>query len=46
MDVGEASVAPPATIPETGGAVLNLALPLLLGGLAFAGGGYALRRKG
>jgi prenyltransferase beta subunit len=44
MDVGQAAVAP-TTIPQTGGAVLNLALPLILGGLALAGGGYALRRK-
>jgi hypothetical protein len=43
MDVGPAAA--PATVPETGGAVLNLALPLLLGGLALAGTGYALGRK-
>jgi squalene cyclase len=42
MDLGEAA---PATVPETGGAAVNLALPLLLSGLALAGGGYALRRK-
>jgi hypothetical protein len=42
MDVGEAV---PATMPETGGAAANLALQLLLGGLALAGGGYALRRR-
>jgi hypothetical protein len=42
MDVGEAA---PATMPKTGGAAANLALPLLLGGLALAGGGYALRRR-
>lgn len=42
MDVGEAA---PATMPVSGGAAANLALPLLLGGLALAGGGYALRRK-
>jgi hypothetical protein len=45
MDVGQATAAPPSTTPETGGAVLNLALPLLLGGLALAGGGYALGRR-
>lgn len=43
MDVGQ--TAAPPTMPETGAAVANLALPLLLGGLALAGGGYALRRK-
>jgi prenyltransferase beta subunit len=43
MDVG-AAAAPP-TVPETGGAVANLVLPLVLGGLALAGGGYALRRN-
>jgi hypothetical protein len=42
MDVGGAA---PATMPETGGAGANLALPLLLGGLALAGGGYVLRRR-
>lgn len=42
MDVGEAA---PATMPETGSTTANLALPLLLGGLALAGGGYALRRR-
>ena len=45
MEVGEASAAAPATAPETGGAAANLALPLLLSGLALAGGGYALRRR-
>ena len=43
MDVGEAAA--PATVPETGGPAVSLALPLLLGGLALAGGGYALSRK-
>jgi hypothetical protein len=43
MDVGEAAA--PVTVPETGGAPLNLALPLLLSGLALAGSGLALRRK-
>jgi LPXTG-motif cell wall-anchored protein len=33
------------SMPETGGAVANLALLLVLSGLALAGGGYALRRK-
>jgi LPXTG-motif cell wall-anchored protein len=42
MDVGAAA---PAAMPETGGAAVNLALPLLLGGLALAGGGYVLRRR-
>jgi len=45
MDVGEAAVTAPATMPQTGGAALNLALPLLLSGLALASGGYALHRK-
>jgi len=49
MQVGEAAAAPaasaPATVPETGGAVLALALPLVLGGLSLAAGGLALRRK-
>lgn len=45
MDVGEASVASPETMPETGAAVANLALPLLLVGLGLAGSGYALRRR-
>lgn len=43
MSVGEAAA--PVTVPETGGAVANLAVPLLLGGLALAGSGYALSRK-
>jgi prenyltransferase beta subunit len=43
MEAGEAAA--PATIPETGGTALNLALPLLLSGLALAGSGLALRRK-
>jgi squalene cyclase len=45
MDVGEASVASPVTMPQTGAAVANLALPLVLVGLALAGSGYALRRR-
>jgi hypothetical protein len=45
MDVGEVTAPPPETVPESGGAALNLALPLLLGGLALAGGGCALRRR-
>jgi hypothetical protein len=45
MDVGEAAATAPTTVPETGGAVVNLALPLLLAGLALAGSGYALRRR-
>ena len=43
MDVG-APAAPP-TVPETGGAGLAPALPLILSGLTLVGGGYALRRK-
>jgi len=43
MDVGEAAA--PVTVPQTGGAVANLAWPLLLSGLALSGGGYALRRR-
>jgi hypothetical protein len=43
MDVGPAAA--PVTVPETGGAVLNLALPLLLGGLTLAGTGYVLGQK-
>jgi hypothetical protein len=45
MGVGEAPVAVPITVPETGGAVANLALPLVAGGLALVAGGYALIRK-
>jgi len=45
MDVGQATAAAPTTAPVTGGEVANLALPLLLSGLALAGGGYILRRK-
>ena len=49
MDAGEPVSAPaaaaPVTAPETGGAVVGLALPLVLSGLALAAGGYALRRK-
>lgn len=48
MDVGEATAgaaATPATVPETGGAVVGLGLPLVLSGLALAAGGYALRRR-
>ncbi len=45
MEVGEAVVAAPITTPQTGGAVANLAWPLLLGGSALVGGGLALRRK-
>ncbi len=49
MQVGQTTAAPaaaaPAAVPETGGAVVNLALPLVLSGLALAAGGYALRRK-
>jgi len=45
MDVGQASVTSPVTMPETGAAVANLALPLLLVGLGLAGSGYALRRR-
>ena len=45
MDVGEGTVTSPVTMPETGAAVANLALPLLLVGLGLAGSGYALRRR-
>lgn len=54
MQVGEPAAAPaaaapvaaaPAAVPETGGAVLGMALPLVLGGLALAAGGLALRRR-
>jgi hypothetical protein len=45
MSVGEAAAAPPATIPETGGPLLNLTLPALVGGLALIGGGLALGRR-
>jgi hypothetical protein len=55
MDVGEASAAAgaadtatpaaPATVPETGGAVLDPALLLSLTGLGLAAAGYALRRR-
>jgi hypothetical protein len=43
IDVGQAAA--PATVPETGGGAVALALPLLLSGLAFAGGGYLLNRR-
>jgi hypothetical protein len=43
MDVGEAAA--PPTVPATGGAAVGPALPLLLGGLALAGSGYALSRR-
>ena len=43
MDVGQATA--PVTAPETGGGAVALALPLLLSGLALAGGGYLLNRK-
>jgi len=33
------------SLPETGGAAVSLALPLLLSGLALAGAGRALGRK-
>jgi prenyltransferase beta subunit len=46
MDVGAAAPLAPATIPATGGVVLDLASTLVLGGLALLGGGYALRRRG
>jgi hypothetical protein len=46
MEVGAATAVAPTTTPETGGSVLNLALPLLLSGLALTGSGYALRRRG
>jgi hypothetical protein len=45
MDVGAPVATSPVTVPETGGSALNLVLPLLLSGLALAGGGYALRRR-
>ncbi len=45
MDVGEVVATPLTSMPETGGAVANLTLPLLLAGLALAGGGYALYRR-
>ena len=41
MDVGQAA---PATVPETGGSAVALALPLLLSGIALASGGYLLKR--
>jgi prenyltransferase beta subunit len=46
MGVGEAAPPAPATMPETGGVAFDFALTLVLGGLALAGGGYALRRRG
>jgi prenyltransferase beta subunit len=45
MAVGEASAAPPSTMPVTGAPVPNPALPLLLGGLALTVGAYALYRR-
>lgn len=43
MDVGQAAA--PVRVPETGGAAVALVLPLLLSGLALAGGGYLLNRR-
>lgn len=43
MDVGQAAA--PVSVPETGGGAVALALPLLLSGLALAGGGYLLNRR-
>jgi hypothetical protein len=43
MDVGEPT-AMPVTMPVAGGPVLGAVLPMLIGGLALTGGGYALRR--
>lgn len=45
MDVGDAAIPAPATVPETGGPGLNLALPLVVAGLALVGGGYVLLRR-
>jgi prenyltransferase beta subunit len=45
MDVGEAAVTTPVTMPETGGAVASLAWSVVLAGLALAGSGYALTRR-
>jgi hypothetical protein len=45
MDVGQATSTPPATMPETGGVVASPILSLILGGLALAGGGYALQHR-
>jgi prenyltransferase beta subunit len=45
MQVGEAVVSAPQTTPETGAAVANSSLSLVLSGLALAAGGYALRRR-
>ncbi len=43
--VGEAEGAAPGTVPQTGGAGINLTLVLLVGGVIVAGGGYVLSRK-
>ena len=45
IDVGEAAVTTPETMPETGGAVASLGWLFVLAGLALAGGGYALSRR-
>jgi prenyltransferase beta subunit len=45
MDVGQAVAAAPATVPETGGAVLHPALAVLASGLALLGSGLLLRRR-
>ena len=47
MNVGELEATPvtaPETMPETGGATVNLVVLALTSGLALAGSGYALRR--
>jgi len=43
MDVGQPAA--PSAVPETGGGAVAPALPLLLSGLALAGGGCLLRRR-
>ncbi len=45
MDVGEVAAVAPATMPESGGVVHNLVLPLVASGLALLGGGYVLSRR-
>jgi hypothetical protein len=45
MDVGDAAVPPPSSVPETGGSGLGLALPLVVAGFALVGVGYLLLRR-
>jgi hypothetical protein len=45
LDVSAPGVIAPTTMPKTGGSALNLALPLILTGLAVGGVGYTVWRR-